>query len=187
MIVKVVARQIGEERPFELQATDALLMDGMRATFHESIGASSRHHVAEQAVEGDGVGRGVFRRDSFTVDVVADSGAEAAFVAEFAEHVVEQRRDGGLSVGASHADERQVAARVAIKLGGHFPDSVFRVGHANEGDAFWTLRWDGLTHQNRFGAVFKRLADEGMAVGLRAFDGNKQVARLDQAGIHVHA
>ena len=89
VVIEVVACEVCENAAGKLQAADAFLMNGVRATFHKGIFAASLGHFAQKTVQGDGVGRSVLRRHFAAVDIVAHGGAKAALVAEVAEEVIE--------------------------------------------------------------------------------------------------
>ena len=50
MVVDMVSREVGEQRPVEVQTRDALLRDGMAADLHKRILTTGIHHPPQQSV-----------------------------------------------------------------------------------------------------------------------------------------
>ena len=65
MVVEVVAREVGEDAAGEVQASDAVLVNGVAAALHEHIFAAFGHHPSQQFVELHGVGGGVRGRHPY--------------------------------------------------------------------------------------------------------------------------
>ena len=105
MVVDMIAREVGEECSVEVETGDALLGDGVRRDLHEGMGAARVDHAAKEAVEFDGVGRGMGGGDGFGLDIVDDRGEQSGLVTEGTRELIEKRGDGGLAVGAGDADE----------------------------------------------------------------------------------
>ena len=125
--------------------------------------------------------------DGASVDEIADGGAQAALVAHRAEHIVEHGGDGRLSVGAGHANEFQPSRRVIVELGSRFAYSVFRVGHADVGNARHGVGGEGFGLEYGLGSLGNGLGDVGVPIGLCSFHGHEKVAVFHLARIHVHA
>ena len=77
----------------------------MRAHFHEGEFAPGLHHVVQQAVERQVVGRGLLGRLLGGVDNVLDRGQQSCFMSHEARHLIEQRRCRGLAVSAGDAHQ----------------------------------------------------------------------------------
>ena len=114
MVVQVVACQIGEDAAIEVQAADALLIDGVARHLHENEGATGIDHLLEQVVEFLGIGSGEGSVDRAVDHVVAYGRNQSAGISELGEELVEKGGDGGLAVGASHTDEGQLFRRIAV-------------------------------------------------------------------------
>ena len=188
MVVEVVAREVGEDTSRKAQAADALLVDGVAAAFHEGVFATCICHLPEQAVERHGIGCGVRCFDFLSVNVVADGGAEAAFVAEGAEHIVQYGGDGRLAVGACDTHEAQTLGGFAVELMGYCARGPLRIGRLNAGDAVgWELFGKGIALQDSGCASGDGLIYIGVAIGLGALHGNEEVACFHQARIYANA
>ena len=114
MVVQVVACQIGEDAAIEVQAADALLIDGMARYLHEDKGTSSIDHLLEQVVEFLGIGSGEGSVDGAVDYVVAYGRNQSARISELGEELVEKGGNGGLAIGAGHTDEGQLFRRIAV-------------------------------------------------------------------------
>ena len=88
VIVQMVACQVCEQASCKFQAADAFLCDGMAATLHKGIVATSIHHLCQQAVELDGVWSRMTGRDGLAFDIVTDRREQAALMAELTEHII---------------------------------------------------------------------------------------------------
>ena len=136
VVVEMVVGDVGEDAPFEMQAADALLHDGVRRHLHEAIGAARVDHFAHQRVEPDHVGRGMRRRDAPFAHTVDDRRNQSRLVTQPAEEVVEQRGDGGLAVGAGDAHQMQFAAGMIVEGGRHVGHRRMGVGHRDVAHPF---------------------------------------------------
>ena len=85
VVVEMVVGDVGEDAPFEMQAADTLLHDGVRRHLHEAIGAARVDHFAHQRVEPDHVGRGMRRRDAPFAPAVDDRRNQSRLVTQPAE------------------------------------------------------------------------------------------------------
>ena len=74
MVVDMIACEIREQCSVKVQACDALLCYGMAADFHERIFAPSIRHAAQQAVQFDGIRRGMGGRYRFVLDIIDHGG-----------------------------------------------------------------------------------------------------------------
>ena len=117
-------------------------------------------------------------RNGASVDEVAHGRAKSALIAEGAEHIVEQRGDGSLTVRSRHAHQLQTRSGVTIELGGHLSNSILGVVNANISHAGRNLCRNGFAHQHRLCPQFEGLGDVLVAIGLRPFDRHEEVAGL---------
>ncbi len=176
VVVEVVVGDVGEEGAGEAQPQRALLHEGVRRALHEAVGAAGVDHLAHHGVEADGVGRGVGRGQRAVTHAVDHRRDEARLVAQRLREVVEQRRRGGLAVGARHPDELQLAARVVVEGRGHAGHRRRGVGHDDVGDLRVARLGQPLADHRR-GALRHGVRDEPVAVALRARHGEEAVAR----------
>ena len=185
VVVKMVAGEVGEDSSCEGQPADAVLGDGVRRALHKGVLAAFVGHTAEQTVEGDGIGRSVVGGDGLVVDVVADGAEQACLVSEGTEHLVEQRGNGGLAVGACDAHKTQAARGIAEERGGYGSDGGFAVGYTDVGDTFSQRVGQGLAEDGGR-AVCDGLVDVGVSVHLGAADGGEECPRGDLSGVYSH-
>ena len=59
MIVQMVTGKVCEESSLKAQTADTLLGDGVARTFHKGILTASFHHTGKQAVQFNGIRRGM--------------------------------------------------------------------------------------------------------------------------------
>ena len=88
VVIQMVAREIGEQSTGKLQPADALLGNGMAGALHEGIVATGIDHSGQQAVQFDGIGRGVRSGDGLVLDVVAHRRQQATPMPHLAEHII---------------------------------------------------------------------------------------------------
>ncbi len=74
----MIASQVCEDTPCELQSADTLLVDGMTGAFHERIFTSSLHHLGQQGIQLDRVGGGMTGWYLLSFDIVAHRGEQSA-------------------------------------------------------------------------------------------------------------
>ena len=84
----------------------------------------------------------------------------------------------GLSVGAGNADKLQFPFGMAVPGRRHTGQRFTGIGHLNAGHVIGQ-RLGHILHQQGAGTLLQRLWDIGMAVTLKAFDGNEQTAGRD--------
>ncbi len=119
------------------------------------------------------------------LDVVAHGGEQPAFVAELAEHVVEQRGDGRLAVRARDAHKFHLRRRVAVEQRCHLSHGIFGALHLHEGD---TGRLFGqILAQDGARSLLNGLADEAVTVHLRPFHGHEQVSVGNLPTVYIDA
>ena len=82
MVIDVIAGQIGEQRSIEIQSGDAFLRDGMRGDLHEGVGTTGVHHLSEQAVQFQGVRRGMCSCNCLIFNVIDYGGEQAGFITQ---------------------------------------------------------------------------------------------------------
>lgn len=95
MVIQMITCQIRKDTTGKVQAADALLMDGMGAALHKGIGATGLHHLRQQFVERNRVGRSMVGRNRLVVNIIAHGGTKPYLIAESAEHLVEHGGNGG--------------------------------------------------------------------------------------------
>ena len=136
MVVDMIAREVGEECSVEVESCYALLGDGVRGDLHEGMGAARIDHAAKEAVEFDGVGRGMGGGDGFGLDIVDDRGEQSGLVTECTRELIEKRGDGGLAVGAGDADEGEGFGGFAEPLACQQSQGPICILYQNIGRAF---------------------------------------------------
>ena len=88
MVVQMVACQVGKQPAGKLQSANAVLGDGVAGALHKGVFAAGLHHLVQQPVQLNGVGRGMVGRDGLVLDVVAYGREQSAAVAELTEHII---------------------------------------------------------------------------------------------------
>ncbi len=185
MIIKVVARDVGEDSAHKVQPSNAVLHNAVAAHLHECVFATSLYHASQQSVERDGVGRGVLSGHSLTVNVIAHGGQQSCLVPQVAKHLVEHSGDGGLSVRASHAHQAQFLRRVAVERGSHLPHRLLRVLHSHVSDSWFRCGWN-LLAEHGYSTCGQSFADKVVPVSSSSAHSHKEVARPNKARIYLH-
>ena len=103
VVVEMVTCQIGEDAAGEMKTIDALLGQTLTRALHEHILTTSFQHSRHQAVEFTGTRGGDDWWQFLVVNADAYGGYETTMVAHLAEHIKQNRGDGGLAVGAGHS------------------------------------------------------------------------------------
>ena len=104
----MVTGEVGENATGKGDALDTALHARVGAHLHEGILATGLHHLVQEAVEGQVVGRGLLGCLLTGVDDVLDRREQSCLVAHQACHLIEQRGSGRLAVSAGNAHQTQV-------------------------------------------------------------------------------
>ena len=123
--------------------------------------------------------------DSLIVDVVAHGRHEAHLVAHGAEHVVEERGDGGLAIGAGNTDEPHLFGGIIIECCGDGAYGLLTVGYAHIGDALGKRFGQLLAHDGS-GSPLDGTWDVLVSVDLRAAHGYEEVVLGYAPRVDVH-
>ena len=119
VIIEVVAGQVGHHRDVEFQCGNPALLQRMGGNLHgHSLGATFLE-VVEGRLHGDRVGRGQAAALQLTVEAGPQGANQAATLAEQVERLGHQLGNAGLSVGAGHPHQVQLAAGLAIEAPGN--------------------------------------------------------------------
>ena len=94
-----------------------------------------------------------------------------------------QMGDAGLAIGAGDADQLQLLFGMTMPDSGKACQRGTGVVTLPETDPFGQGLLGRILHQNGSSAQFQRLCDILMTVAAEAFDGDKQAASLDLAGV----
>ena len=89
MIVDMVAGEVGEQCPVEIQSRDTFLRNGMTADFHKRVFATGVHHTPKQSVQFDSIGGGVCGGNGFVLYIVHHRREQTCFVSQSAHQVIE--------------------------------------------------------------------------------------------------
>ena len=105
MVVEVIPSKVGEDPSGEGGSADAVLVDCNGRDLHEGVAAARLHHLVEVSLERQCVGSGEVARRRLIVDADTDGGDQPDPVAQLAEELIEERGNGGLTIGPGDADE----------------------------------------------------------------------------------
>ena len=103
VIVKVVSCQVCENTSSKRKSAYSFLGYAVAAAFHKGILATSLNHCSQKFVKGYRVGGCLMCRNGFAVYVIANGGAQTAFVPHFSKHVIEQSGYRGFSVCSGYS------------------------------------------------------------------------------------
>ncbi len=185
VIVEVIAGQIGKRRRREIHARQAILRQGVRAGLDGHVLGAVVEHLASELRDLQGVGSGQRRRDRFSVAGVIDNRSDkSAILPGRPDHRPRQKRHGRFALGSRYRQVGQLRRGVAARGLRQDPQ---RLGTVGDNHSLGLAAFDlALTDHNRRTA-FDGLRDESVAVGVRAHDGDEDIARLDLPGIGTNA
>ena len=168
----MVAGQVGENTAGKGDTLDAALHARVGTHFHEGILAPGLHHLVQQAVESQMVGRGLFGRLLDGVDDVLDSGQQARFVAHEPRHLIEQRGSRGLAVSSGDAHQSQRLGGVVKPLVGEMCQRNDTVLDLNVCNRLAQRLRQFLTHDGT-GTRSSHIGDETVRINGDTLDGDK--------------
>ena len=116
--VEMVVGEVAEHPSGKRKPADAILHHGMTADLDKGILAAGIHHAAEHTVEFKGIGGGMGGGDFLLVYFVDNGGEQSSMVTVAAEKAVQKGDSSGFAVGTCHADETQLAGRMAVVIVG---------------------------------------------------------------------
>ena len=116
VVIEVVLGEVGENRPGELAATDALLVQGMGTHLHRPDLGSRLGGLGQLGLEHIRKGRGVLSGDALARPAVHQSAEQGRRGATTTDQMLDQMGGGGLAVGAGHTDQAQPLAGVLPEL-----------------------------------------------------------------------
>ncbi len=102
VIIEMILGEIGKDSSNKTKSIDPLLMNSMRAYFHESMTASGIHHLSEVAIQCDGVDCGMGGFITIIIHIIGHSGKQSRRISQVSEHFVEQSGNGCFAVGTGH-------------------------------------------------------------------------------------
>ena len=174
MVVEVISREIGEDPSGEGGSTDPVLVYCNGRDLHEGVAAACLHHLVEVSLERQCVGSGEVTRCRLIVDADTDGGDQPDPVAQLAEELIEERGNGGLTIGPGDADEAELVGRVVVEISRHIPQDHVGMLDAYVGDPGAILVGDGLT-DDRCGTAVECLVDESVSIGHQTAQGDEEV------------
>ena len=118
MVVEVVAAGVGEDSGRQMQAVETALRDSVRGGFYDGRRQPLADEAAHQPLLGDGVRGGLFERLQFVEGAGAEGADKAGGFAGGGQQLRDEVGDGGFAVGAGDGDDRQLAAGMAVEVGG---------------------------------------------------------------------
>ena len=118
MVVEVVAAQVGKYRGSKLQGRHAVLHQPVGRDFHRAEGCPLLDQTGKHVLNIDRRTGGVFARDHFIQQAVADGPHHRAGFAEQFRPLRQKLGGGGFAVGTGHAHQTQLLRRLMIKTPG---------------------------------------------------------------------
>ena len=112
VVVQVVACQVGKHGGAEGRAVDAVLVEPVAGHFHGGVSGTVLLELAQQGLQGNGVGRGVrggLQAAPIAVADRANNGAGLRLLFQNINRLSQPLGNGRFAVGASHADDVQAA------------------------------------------------------------------------------
>ena len=184
MQVQVVLGEIGEHRHVIVDARHAPELQRVGRDLHHRMGTALVRHLFKKLMQLQALGGGVLGVQEAVADHVAVCADEAHLGAELRfQHMLEDIGGACLAAGAGEAHHLHAGGRIAVKLPACDGQPITAVAHLNVGCAVRRC----VLAQYRRRAVLHGLRDEAVPVGLKALDGDKEVAWLRFAGIVADA
>ena len=178
VIIQMILRQVREHAHLKGKAPQPQLVQRLAAGFHYRERAARQHHAAEQRVQVPRLGRGIFCGHVHGVDLGVDGANEPRFAARLLQRLLDERGDGGFSVGARDGHQPQLFGGTAEKILAQLRVCLAAGGHLHlAGQAQRTLGDDA------HGARLQRLARVVVPVGRHAPGAHEHRARAGPAGI----
>ncbi len=183
VIIQMIAGQVGHHRDVERQRRDAALIQAVGRDFHGHGFGAGLFQVAQGRLHGDRIRRGVQAAFQCAIEAGTQGADDAAMLAEQIQRLRDQLGHAGLAVGAGHANQVQVMARLTVKTPGDvrqlrrqaFDRNQRHVGDRQHGGAFHFIG-------HRCRAALQGIGDVRTAIEFAARHGEEQIA-----GAHVAA
>ena len=174
----MIAGQIGEDTACELQAADAVLMDGMAAAFHKGIFATRFYHFGQKLIQRHSIRRGVVSRYGHIVNIIAYRRAKSTLVSKSSKGLIQQSSNRRLAISTCHADQFKFFRGFAVEICCGNTCVALGVGSLHIHYTCLGCCGKSVTLQYGNGTIFQRLVDIGMTIDLRTFDCDKKISRL---------
>ena len=174
VIVHVVAGDVGERRRSDADAIQPVLREPMAGRLQRQVLDAVFRELGEHAVQGNGIGRGVFKGSPRAIGVDAEGAEGGSVAARGPPDLAREVRHRGLAVGAGDADHdfrlRTVVAR------GRDREPETRVGVRHQADPLSKGRVGSVGREHGGGTAGQGFRDEVDARGTRAGECREQVA-----------
>ena len=180
--VEVVLGEVREHGHVEGDAVHAVERERVGGHLHRHPAHAGRHHLREQPLQLDRLGRGLTRVASPAADDVLDGADDARLEAAGPEERLAEVRRGGLAVRARDADDGQGSRGMAVVGVGQPRQGPPGVRDQDPSDGLSRQGVRRLRH-DRMGAALDRLGDEAVAVGAKPSDRDEAAAGGDPARV----
>ena len=187
VVIEVVVGDVREDSARQLGSGQAVLVQGVRARFHEAVRASGIEHVGEELLQADRVGCGVGRGDHAVHDAVLHGAHQAGLAVEHAGEPVEEGGHRGFAIGAGDGDDLEALGRVVMEVGGEVTEGSPAAFHLDVDDlvAAIVLRGHALADDGG-GSRSNGAGDVLVAVHRGAGNGHEAAERLDLPAVGHH-
>ena len=118
MVVEVIAGQVGHHRHVKGQCSDSPLVQAVGRHFHGNRLGAGLFQVGQGRLHGNRVWRGVQAALQRAIETGAQGADDAAVLTQQVQRLGNQLGHAGLAVGARHAHQVELAARVAVETPG---------------------------------------------------------------------
>ncbi|MNQ61209.1 hypothetical protein D3C85_755200 [compost metagenome] len=177
VVIQVIARQVGQHSHIKCQRTDTPLVQAMGRHFHGDGLGTGLFQVGQGRLNGDGVRRGVQAAFQRAMETAAQGAHDAAVLPQQVQRLRDQLGHTGFTVGAGHANQVQVTARLAIKAPGDIGQLRGQALHRNQwhiGNRQDGCPFDFIRHRRR--AALQGIGNVRTTVELATRHGKEQVA-----------
>ena len=180
----MILTEIGEDAHGEADAVHPIQCQRVGGHLHHHVGAAGIGHLAEQAVQLEGLRRGALGMQHLIADHVLD-GAHQPHLGPglLLQNALDEIGGGGLAAGAGDTDHGHLFGGMVEPVARHQGQRLAGACHLHVGDI--PLRYMLAHHAGR--ALFRRHGDEAVAVHRLAADGDEHIAGRGGAGIVADA
>ncbi len=182
-------RQVGPDGDVEARAAEPLLCEGLAARLNHGVGAPARNHRGERLLDLGRLRRGEMCGElvqDIVGELVAQGGEQSGGVPGMPEQVSCEPRCRCLALGARHADDRKLAARVVVEGSREVTQSAAVAVDPEIGDGQRLAVVVTLT-DDECCPTCQRIGDEAVTVVRMPAHGHERIPGLDPSRVVRHA
>ena len=187
VVIEVVVGDVREDPARQLGPGQAVLVQCVRARFHEAMRAPGIEHVGEELLQADRIRCGVRGGNHPVHNAVLHGADQAGLSVKHAGEPVEEGGHRGLAVGAGDGDDLEALGRVVVEVGGEVAEGGPAVFHLDVDDLITAvvLRGHAFAHDGGGSGAYGT-GDVLVAVHRGAGNGDEAAEWLDLPAVGHH-